>query len=144
MWLKKKSVIVYTVGVWDMFHIGHLNLLKKAKSFGDILIVGVNTDELTREYKGRSPVINWQQRAEIVEACRYVDMVIKTDSLEKDDLLKKLQVDILVHGDDKNIRGQEFMKKNKRKVIYLPYTPEESSRKLSNKISGCRPGKFVG
>lgn len=123
----KDKTIVYTVGVWDMFHIGHLKLIKAAKALGDILIVGVNSDELVKEYKGHYPLLCWEDRSAVVEACKYVDVVIKTSSLEKDDLLENLDVDILVHGDEKRIKGEEFMIKRGRRVVHFPYTEGRSS-----------------
>ena len=123
------------MGVWDMFHIGHLNLLKAAKSLGDILIVGVNTDELVKEYKGYYPLLPWEDRAAIIESCRHVDMVISADSLKKDKILEKYNVDILVHGDDKKIKGQNYMIKKGRKVVYLPYTSGRSSTMLRNALN---------
>ena len=68
-------IIGYTSGVFDMFHIGHLNILKRAKELCDFLIVGVSTDELVREYKHKSPIISYDNRKAIVEACKYVDKV---------------------------------------------------------------------
>ena len=127
---QEKKIVVYTVGVWDMFHIGHLKLLKAARSLGDILIVGVNTDELVKAYKGHYPLLCWEDRAAVVEACRFVDMVIPAVSLEKDKLLKEIDADILVHGNDKKILGHEYMIQNNRRVVYLPYTDGRSSSTL--------------
>jgi glycerol-3-phosphate cytidylyltransferase len=132
--MNKKEIIVYTVGVWDMFHIGHLNILKAAKALGNKLIVGVNTDELVLEYKGHKPLVCFEDRIAVVQACRYVDLAIPATSLEKDKLLHDLDIDILVHGDDKRILGHEFMMKNNRRVIYLPYTKERSSTILRNTL----------
>ena len=128
------KIIVYTQGVWDMFHTGHLNLLRAAKSMGDILIVGVNTDELVVEYKGHHPLLSWEDRQAVVRACRYVDIVIPTVSLEKDDLLEKLDVDILVHGDDKRVLGSDWMEENGRRVIFFPYTSGKSSTLLRQSL----------
>lgn len=130
-----KQVIVYTAGVWDMFHIGHLRILESAKALGDILIVGVNTDELVKEYKGHYPLLPWQERAAIVKACRYVDMVVPSVSLEKDELLENLNIDILVHGDDKKVMGHDYMIRNNKKVVYLPYTQDRSSSKIRKMLT---------
>jgi len=124
---QRKNIVVYTVGVWDMFHIGHLKLLKAAKALGDILIVGVNTDELVKQYKGHYPLLCWEDRAAVVETCRYVDTVIPASSLEKDRLLEEIDADILVHGNDKKILGHDYMIRNNKRVVYLPYTEGRSS-----------------
>ena len=132
---KDGKIIVYTQGVWDMFHIGHLNILKAAKSFGDILIVGVNKDELVKQYKGHYPLLCWKDRAAVVASCKYVDVVIPTDSLEKDQLLKDIDADVMVHGNDKEVLGSEYMRKNNRRVVYLPYTEGRSSTQLRQALN---------
>jgi glycerol-3-phosphate cytidylyltransferase len=127
------KVIVYAAGAWDMFHVGHLNLLRAAKSLGDILIVGVSTDELIYEYKGHHPLLSYEDRVAVVAACRYVDAVVPQRTLEKEEQLQKLDVDILVVGDDwwqEKVKGHDFMVKNNRRVVYLPYTQGRSSSVL--------------
>lgn len=124
------KVIVYAAGAWDMFHVGHLNILRAAKALGDILIIGVSTDELVLKYKGHHPLLSYEDRAAVVAACRYVDAVVPQRTLEKDEQLEKLDADILVVGDDwwkKKVRGHEFMVKQGRRVVYLPYTEGKSS-----------------
>ena len=95
----KKEIIGYTAGVYDLFHIGHLNLLKKAKENCDKLIVALTTDELVT-YKGKTPVIPLNERIEIVKAIRYVDEVVIQDDLDKFNAWKKHHYDILFVGDD--------------------------------------------
>ena len=132
------QIIVYTTGTWDMFHVGHLNIIKAAKALGDILIVGISTDELVYNYKGHHPLLNYEDRYAVVAACRYVDAVVPQRELEKDEQLQKLDIDILVVGDDwwdRKVKGHEFMVKSGRRVIYLPYTEGRSSSILRESIN---------
>ncbi|MBN1803870.1 MAG: adenylyltransferase/cytidyltransferase family protein [Sedimentisphaerales bacterium] len=127
---KDGKIIVFTPGTWDMFHVGHLNLLKGAKAFGDILIVGIKTDELVYQDKGHHPLMSYADRAAVLQACRYVDLIVPEDKMDREHLLEKIDADILVVGDDwyeKKVRGHDFMVKNNKRVIYLPYTQGRSS-----------------
>lgn len=85
------KVIGYTQGTYDMFHIGHLNLIKNAKRRCDYLIVGVNTDELVESYKQKRPIVPLEERAEIVRAIKYVDEVIITNTLDKKVIWDKIR-----------------------------------------------------
>ena len=96
----KKYKIGYTTGVFDMFHIGHLNILKRAKAMCDYLIVGVSTDEVVQEYKHKSPVIPFEDRLAIVEAIKYVDKAIPQVTMDKMVAYKELHFDALFHGSD--------------------------------------------
>ena len=132
------KTIVYAAGVWDMFHIGHLNILKAAKALGDILIVGVSTDELVERTKGHRPMMDYTDRAAVVEACRYVDMVVPQEDIEKDEQLERLNVDILVVGSDwwqRKVHGHQWMIDHGKKVFYLPYTQSMSSTKLRDALT---------
>lgn len=124
--MKKKEVIVYTSGTWDLFHIGHLNILEKSAALGDKLIVGVSSDELIYEYKGIKPVIPFEQRMRIVESIGVVSQVVRQDILTDIHQLKEFDVDIVTIGDDwknKYLEGLEWMKSQSgKKVVYLPYT----------------------
>jgi glycerol-3-phosphate cytidylyltransferase len=93
-------IIGYTSGVFDMFHIGHLNILRRAKEKCDYLIVGVSTDEVVQSYKNKTPIIPYEQRAAIVAAIRYVDEVVPQVSMDKLEFLKKRHFDIMFHGDE--------------------------------------------
>ena len=93
-------VIGYTTGVFDLFHIGHLNILKKSKSICDRLIVGVTTDELMKEYKNKTPVIPFEERIEIVQHIKYVDVALPQESMNKLDAWKRIKFNIMFVGDD--------------------------------------------
>ena len=143
------KIIVYAAGTWDMFHVGHLNILRSAKALGDVLIVGVSTDELVLKYKGHHPLLSYEDRAAVIESCRYVDAVVPQRALEKDEQLKKLDVDILVVGDDwwdQKVKGHDFMVEQGRRVVYLPYTTGRSSstlRKALERFYNEQKGKEI-
>ena len=95
-----EKVIGYTQGTFDMFHIGHLNLIKNAKRHCDYLIVGVNADDLVESYKHKRPIIPLEERAEIVRAIKYVDEVIVTTTLDKKKVWEKIRFNEIYIGDD--------------------------------------------
>ncbi len=137
--MKKRNKIGYTTGVFDMFHIGHLNILKKAKEQCDYLIVGVSTDELVEEYKGKRPIISFDQRQKIVEAIKYVDQVVVQDSRDKLKAYNKLHFDIMFVGDD--WKGSKLFKeieielqKNGAEVCYFKYTKDISSSSIRDML----------
>lgn len=137
-----EMVIGYTTGVFDLFHIGHLNLLKKAKSMCDKLIVGVSTDELVF-YKNKSPVITFEERIEIVKAIKYVDEVVPQYNMNKLEAHKKYNFDVMFVGSD--WQGTEKWNKiesdfNKIgvKVIYFPYTKGTSSTLINTTLKDLR------
>lgn len=118
-----------------MFHIGHLNLINRAKEQCDYLIVGVNSDRLVQEYKNKIPVINEAERAEIISNLKAVDECVIVDSLDKLETYKKYKFDAIFIGDD--WKGNERWKKTEEdlaevgsKVVYLPHTPKVSSTEL--------------
>jgi glycerol-3-phosphate cytidylyltransferase len=132
-----KQIVGYTSGVFDLFHVGHLNILQKSKSMCDKLIVGVTTDELLLNYKHKKPVIPFQERVEIVNSIKCVDVVVPQENMNKFEMLEKLKFDIMFVGDDwyKTNKWQEFEKKftkNNIKIIYFPYTKGTSSTKINN------------
>ena len=98
--MMKRYHIGYTTGVLDMFHIGHLNILKNAKRMCDYLIVGVSTDELVQQYKGKTPIIRFDERLEIVKAIRYVDKAVPQTTMNKMEAWNELKFDALFHGSD--------------------------------------------
>ena len=92
--------IGYTTGVFDLFHIGHLNILRRAKEQCEYLIVGVSTDELVMEYKNKKPIIPFKERIEIVKSIKYVDEVVPQENLDKVEVYKKIKYNVLFQGDD--------------------------------------------
>lgn len=128
--------IGYTTGVFDMFHVGHLNLLKRASALCDRLVVGVTTDALVEERKSKSPVIPFTERVEIVRAVRYVDTVVPQSSMDKLAAWESLRFHVVFVGDDwKNTpewdRYEEQFGEVGVDVIYFPYTQSTSSTKLA-------------
>ena len=137
--MKKKEIIGYTCGVYDLFHIGHLNLLKNAKAMCTKLIVGVTTDELVT-YKNKSSVIPFNERIEIVRSIKYVDMAIPQENMNKVLMCKKLNVDYLFVGDDwyDTEKWKDYEKELNElgtKIIYLPYTKTTSSTLLTETLN---------
>ena len=127
-----KNKIGYTTGVFDMFHIGHLNLLKKAKCNCEYLIVGVSTDELVKSYKNKTPVIPFKDRLEIVESINFVDKVIAVNHRDKKQSFLDIGYDVLFVGDD--WKGSEifndlerFLEKQGASIKYFPYSKGVSS-----------------
>ena len=134
-----KKVIGYTTGVYDMFHIGHLNIIRRAKEQCDFLIVGVSTDELVQKEKGKTPVIPYVERAAIVEALKYVDQVVPQIDKNKHGAWKKYHFDKMFVGSDWKGSQQwnEFEKQFKPygvEIVYLPHTDGISSTKLTGVI----------
>lgn len=128
-------IIGYTTGVYDLFHIGHLNLLKRAKDHCDFLIVGVTTDELSTSIKGKTPIIPYNERAAIIEAIRYVDLVVPQYTYDKKAAWEEYQFHKMFVGDDwkdteKWIEIEHKFKKIGVEIIYFPYTKHISTTKL--------------
>ena len=134
----KKYKIGYTTGVFDMFHIGHLNILKNAKAQCEYLIVGVSTDEVALSYKHKRPVIPYDERREIVSAIKYVDKVVPQVSMNKIEAYQKYKFDVLFHGSDwKNSdmynKITEEFKAIGVDVVFLPHTDGVSSTMIREK-----------
>ena len=130
--------VVFTAGVWDILHVGHLNLLRRARDLGDKLIVGVLTDEAAGRYKPR-PVMPFEQRLEIVRALRMVDDVVQVDDTNATAVLQRLAPQILVHGSDIDKKpgweiGQTWMRENGREFVVVPYTEGVSSTGLKSAV----------
>jgi len=138
----KNRVVGYTSGVYDLFHIGHLNLLINASSLCDQLIVGVTTDELV-SYKNKKAVIPFQERLEIVRSNKYVDVAISQPNMDKFSAWEKLKFDILFVGDDwfkdpKWVSIEEKFSEVGVKVIYFPYTKGTSSTLINATLENLR------
>jgi glycerol-3-phosphate cytidylyltransferase len=131
--LKDGKKIVITYGTFDMFHIGHLNLLRKAKELGDYLIVAVSTDEFN-ELKGKKTLFPYEHRVEIVKNIKYVDLVIPETCWEqKIEDVKKYSVDIFVIGED--WKGKFDYLKEYCEVVYLPRTKGISTTQLKKSLT---------
>lgn len=131
--MSRRFVRVVTFGTFDVFHVGHLRLLQRARSLGDLLIVGVSTDEFTFRKKQRLPVFTELERIEILRSLRCVDEVFREESLEqKRDYLVEHRADVLVMGNDWEGKFDEF--RDICKVIYFERTPAISTTAVIEKI----------
>ena len=128
----KDRVVVYTSGTFDMFHSNHLKMIEYAHGLGDTLIVGVSTDELVCSYK-RPPVIPFEERIAILKALKYPDVVIPQRSLDHTELVKKLNIDVFVVGDDWTGK-YDYLKELGVSVFYFPYGDGVSSTKIKQEI----------
>lgn len=136
----EKKIIGYTTGVYDMFHVGHLNILRRAKERCDYLIVGVSTDECVESYKHKRPIIPYDQRAAIVEAIKYVDEVVPQCTMDKVAFLKRRHFDVMFHGDEWKgselyCRYEEEFAKYGARIEYLSHTEGVSSSMLREKLN---------
>ena len=136
----KKYKIGYTTGVFDMFHVGHLNILRRAKEQCEYLIVGVSTDENVQNYKHKTPIIPYEQRRQIVEAIKYVDQVVPQENMDKYAAWEKLHFHAIFHGDD--WKGSSMYDESEHKLnavgcdlVFLPHTDGISSTQLSQRIN---------
>lgn len=127
--------IGYTTGVFDLFHIGHLNILRRAKMNCDYLIVGVTTDELCEQRKKKPPIIPFNERIEIVQSIKFVDEVVAQENMDKFGAWENIKFDVMFVGDDWkgtpawNKLEEEFAKVGVE-IVYFPYTKHTSSTKL--------------
>ena len=126
------KTVVYTSGTFDMFHSNHLKMIEYARGLGDVLIVGVSTDELVCSYK-RPPVIPFEERIAILKALKYPDVVIPQRSLDHTDKVDKLHIDVFVVGDDWYGK-YDYLKELGVTVFYFPYGDGVSSTKIKQEI----------
>lgn len=126
------KTVVYTSGTFDMLHINHLKMIEYARALGDILIVGVNTDELVANYKS-TPIIPFEERIALMKAIKGPDIVIPQRSLDHTDKVDKLHFDTFVVGDD--WAGKyDYLQEQGVQVVYFPYGEGISSSNLKKKI----------
>lgn len=133
--------VVYVIGVFDLFHRGHLELLKRAKNLGDRLVVAINSDNMVESYK-RRPYFLQEDRLEIVKSLKYVDDAFIINEYDNKEYIKKYKVNKIVHGDDwpedsymEQIRvTPQFLKENNCELVLLPYTDGISTSDLINEI----------
>ena len=135
-------VIGYTTGVFDLFHVGHLNILRNAKSMCDRLIVGVTTDDLVM-YKNKRSVVAFEERIELVRACKYVDLAVAQESMDKLDAYNRYKFDVMFVGDDwyKSDKWKEFDEEftsRDVRVVYFPYTKSTSSTLVNDTLKRLR------
>lgn len=138
--------IGYTAGVYDLFHIGHLNLMKNAKGMCDKLVVGVTTDDLVL-YKGKRALIPYEDRIEIVRSIKYVDAVVPQEDMDKLTMCKKLGAKMLFVGDDwygtdKWHKYEKEFDEAGIRIIYFPYTKGVSSTKIRKALEVLRPNNL--
>lgn len=138
--MEKKYKIGYTTGVFDLFHIGHLNILKRAKEQCEYLIVGVTTDNLSLSQKGKKPIICEEDRMEIVKSIKYVDQVVKQENMDKAKAVMKYNVDAVFVGSDWKgsaswEKYEEDFKKLNCTVVYLDHTDGISSTILRERLN---------
>ena len=130
--------IIFTGGTFDLFHAGHLNVLKKSKKLGDYLIVAVSTNKLIKMYKGTNPILNYNQRVAIIKELKCVDKVVKQTNIFDVEQFKALKADVFVIGDDwkgkeDSVPGLKWLKDNNY-LAYVPYTKGLSSSLIKEKI----------
>ena len=126
------KMVVYTSGMFDMLHINHLRLIEYARGLGDILIVGVNTDELVASYKS-TPMIPFEDRIALMRAIKGPDLVVPQHSLDHHDKVKKLKFDVFVVGDDW-VGKYDYLEEQGVTVVYTPYGKGVSSSSLKKEI----------
>ena len=132
-------MIVYTVGTFDLLHVGHIALLEYCKSLGDILAVGVASDRVVNSYKPNVPVIPLEQRMEMLRALRCVDIVRSYDELEYVSGCKELNADIFVIGEDwgknpHNIAVEAYLKSEGKQINQVLYSPRTSSTRIKQNV----------
>ena len=134
----ENNMLIYTVGTWDLLHVGHLALLQHCKTLGDTVAVGVASDDVVASYKKNVPVVPLGQRVEMLKALRCVDIVRPYYELEYASACKELDVDVFVIGEDwgkapHNLEVESFLKAKGKSIIQVSYHPLTSSTKIKEK-----------
>ena len=132
-------MVVYTVGTWDLLHVGHLSLLEHCKTLGDVVVVGVASDDVVNLYKPNAPVIPLNQRVEMLAALRCIDIVRPYHELEYVSACQELNVDIFVIGEDwgsnpHNLAVESYLKAAGKQIVQVRYSPQTSSTKIKRKV----------
>lgn len=143
---QNSKIIGYTTGVFDLFHIGHLNILRNAKSMCDHLIVGVTTDELVEQRKNKRPIIPFIERVEILQEISFINTVVAQDSMDKMLAWNRYHFDIMFVGSD--WQGTDSWRQLEKdfeavgvKIIYFPYTKTTSSTKITEILNSFKDTK---
>ena len=134
-------MVVYTVGTWDLLHVGHLALLEHCKTLGDVVAVGVASDEVVNLYKPNVPVVPLNQRAKMLTALRCIDIVHPYRKLEYVSACMELNVDIFVVGEDwgrkpHNLEVESYLKAAGKQIVQVCYNPQTSSTKIKQRVIG--------
>ncbi len=142
-------MLVYTVGTFDLLHVGHLDLLEYCRTLGDEVAVGVASDAVVNSYKPNVPIVPLEQRMEMLAALRCVDQVRAYHELDYVTACKELNVDIFVIGEDwgdkpHNLAVEEYLKAEGKQIIQVSYNPKTSSTKIKqNVIAQSHRGKYM-
>ena len=143
-------MVVYTVGTFDLVHVGHLALLRRCRELGDVVVVGVASDRVVNRYKPNVPIIPLEQREEMLKALRYVDIVRPYHELEYVSACKELDIDVFVVGEDwgskpHNLAVERYLKNSGKQIVRVLYNPRTSSTRIKrNVIAQFRNGPRAG
>jgi len=134
----KKYNIIYVPGTWDLFHVGHLRLLRRAKEITNWLIVGIDIDKSVKRDKGEFPIMPYNERTELLECCQYVDEVIQNNhTIPSVKRLKEFKIKAIILADswkEKYLVGKKEAEKGGIEIVYFPYTKSTSTTKIKEKI----------
>lgn len=141
--MSSKPETVLVVGVFDLFHVGHVRLLQNARAMGDRLVVVVNGDRLTTSYK-RAPVMSEHDRLAVIQACRYVDVAEVSNDYDVKPFIQKYGITQIAHGDDWDVESYKhqircddtFLEEHGARLVFLPYTPGVSTSDIIKRCAG--------